>query len=132
MIRRVQRAVFELKFVPLSDEWARTVAEEKFGAELIASVPVFRNGPRKGKPKGYLSFIKCSVGGWGYVPWVSGGCVIMPGTHDWRLSMATPYGDPKEHSLIARWGPESGACMLQSPEQALKMFKTYGDSPRYG
>ncbi len=128
----VQRATFEVKALPLSGEWAYRVACEKFGRDLVDSFPRFTRGPRKGQLKGYLCYIKASVGGWSYnVPGYPQGRVVYPGCTDWKLAMADQYNDPKEHSTVARWHPKLGAEALQSPEAAAALFKTYGKEPRY-
>lgn len=127
----VQRAVYEVKAIPLAGEWAYKTACEKFGVELVESFPKFTRGPRAGKLKGYLCYVKATVGGWANnLP--GGRGVLYPGTSDWKLAMAGQYSDPKGHSVVARWDPREGTEQLQSPEQAAKLFKAYGDSPRYG
>lgn len=126
----VQRAVYEVKSLPLSGEWAYKVACEKFGPELVDSFPRFTRGPRKGQLKGYLCYIKATVGGWAQnLP--AGPGVLFPGAHHWKLAMAEQYSDPTEHSTVARWHPKVGAEVLQTPQQAWDMFKAYGQEARY-
>jgi hypothetical protein len=126
----VQRAVYQVNAHALSGDWAYKVACEKFGADLVDTFPKFTRGPRKGALKGYLCYIKVSVGGWANnLP--GGRGVLFPGTSDWKLAMAGQYDDPKGHSVVARWDHREGAEVLQTPEEAAALFKACGQSPRY-
>ena len=79
---KIQRAVYEIKALPLSGDWAHQVACEKFGAELVDSFPKVARGRHAGKPGGYLCYIKATVGGWANnLP--SGRGVVFPGASDW-------------------------------------------------
>lgn len=130
VVMGVQRAVYEVKAISLSSDWAYKTACEKFGVELIDSFPRFSRGPRTGKLKGYLCYIKATVGGWAEnLP--SGRGVLFPGASDWKLAMAVQNEDPKGHSVVATWDSKGGVKQHQTPEQADKLFKTYGESPRY-
>ncbi|WP_041793445.1 hypothetical protein [Rhodoferax ferrireducens] len=126
----VQRAMYEVKAIPLANAWAYKTACEKFGDGLVETFPRFSRGPRKGSLKGYLCYIKATVGGWAEnLP--GGRGVLFPGTSDWKLAMAAQVSDPKGHSVVATWDFGGGAKQIQTPEQADKLFKTYGESPRY-
>lgn len=128
---RIQRAQYEDKSAPLSSEFGRKVAAEKFGEELVASFPVFSRGPRKGQLKGLLCWRKCSVGGWSH----SVGGVVRPGTSAWRLTMAYPDSDPNGHAVVAEWDYNGGKPIVsqkQTPADAAKVFKAYGTNKRYG
>lgn len=99
---KIQRAVYEIEALPLSGDWAHQVACEKFGAELVDSFPKVSCGRHVGKPRGYLCYIKATVGGWANnLP--SGRGVVFPGTSDWKLAMVTQDDDPRGHSVVARW-----------------------------
>ena len=78
----VQRAMYEVKAIPLTDTWAYKTACENFGDGLVESFPRFSRGPRKGSLKGYLCYIKTTVGGWAENLPVGRG-VLFPGTSDW-------------------------------------------------
>ncbi|WP_454914454.1 hypothetical protein [Variovorax gossypii] len=98
------------------------MACEKFGQALVDSFPRFAHGPRKGKLKGYLCYIKATVGGWAHnLP--NGAGVLFPGAHHWKLAMVTQYSDPKEQLTVARWHPETGVSVLQAPQTAWKLLK---------
>lgn len=133
----VQRATYEKKVAWLSSDWGLQVATEKFGADLIAQMPVYTRGPRKGKPKGALTWVKCTEGGWMRMkgaPSRAGG-VIRPGSYDWALTLS-PYND-HDHGRVAEWtwvaaGKDPVVRVLQTPANAEQMVKTYGDNPRYG
>lgn len=116
----VQRAAYERKSVDLSNEWAATTAREKFGAEIVARFPTFSKGPRKGLPKGYLCWVKCTEGGWTYEDTGNGrgGGVLKPGSHFWRLTLIHPDLDREGRTVIARWTwakPDPVVEILQDP-----------------
>lgn len=130
----VQRASYERKIAALTTDFGLKVATEKFGAELIARMPVYTRGPKKGKPKGALTWIKCSEGGWMRMNGGQGG-VIRPGTYDWALTLS-PY-QTHDHGRVAEWtwvakDKPASVRVLQEPSAAAQMVKTYGDNPRYG
>lgn len=134
----VQRAAFETKTAPLSSEFGRKVASEKFGEQVVASFPTFSRGPRKGELKGFLCWTKCTVGGWTHNHPDKGGDrggVLRPGTYHWRLTMAHPQADPHGHSIVARWtwvkGGDPIVENLQRPEAAEQLHKDYGAERRY-
>lgn len=134
----IQRASFEQKTAPLSSEFGKKVAIEKFGEQLVACFPVFSKGPRKGLMKGYLCWTKCTVGGWARSHPDSGGTlggVVKPGTSGWRITIEHPDLDPRGHSVVARWTyakPDPIVENLQSPADAVQLFKTYRTNARYG
>lgn len=130
----VQRAAIEKKVAFLSSDWGLQVATEKFGADLIAQMPTYSRGARKGKPKGALTWIKCTEGGWMRMEGGQGG-VTRPGTYDWALTL-TPY-QRYDHGRVAEWtwvaaGKDPTVRILQTPAEAAQLAKTYGDNPRYG
>lgn len=134
----VQRALFESKVAPLSTDFGRKIAAEKFGEQIVSTFPAFTRGPRKGLIKGFLCWTKCAVGGWARNhpdhPGRAG--VVKPGTSHWRLAMAHPDADPFGHSVVARWTYVSGGDplveILQSPQAAEDLHKIYGTDKRYG
>ena len=132
-MRHFQRAKYEVQAFPLSGDWAYKVACEKFGNELVDTFPRFTRGARKGQLKGFLCYLQVSEGGWmssalaGRRPGV-----LLPGSQDWHLAMATQYQDPHGHATVATWHPESGVGFIQSAADAHRMFRTYGTEPRYG
>lgn len=106
-----QRAQYETKVAPLSGDWGLRVATEKFGAELLATFPVYTRGPRKGKLKGALCWTACTVGGWSRNPPGGGrATVLRPGTYDWHLTL-TP--DDANGSRVAEWDRATGARVLR-------------------
>lgn len=117
----VQRAAYERKVVSLSSEWAATTAREKFGAEIVGRFPTFSKGPRKGLPKGYLCWVKCTEGGWTYAEEMGGalrGGVLKPGSHFWRLTLNHPDMDREGNTVVARWTwakPDPVVEILQDP-----------------
>jgi len=131
MGNRVQRADYELKAIPLNSEWGYKVACEKFGSDLVDSFPRFSKGKRKGLLKGFLCFVKVSIGGWAQ-NFPSGATVLTPGIKDWKLAMVEQDGDPKCHSTVATWSQDFGVKSFQTPEQAISRYKTYGTQPQYG
>ena len=92
---RVQRAVLEVKALPLSGEWAYKVACEKFGQDLVDSFPRSTKGPREGELKGYLCYLKATVGGWTDNLPNGGRGVVLPGASGWKLAMEMQLSDPK-------------------------------------
>jgi hypothetical protein len=126
----IQRAHFEDRSVPLSNEWGQRVAREKFGDDVLEAFPRFTRGPRKGQLKGYLRYLKVSVGGWAHRGGGSAG-VLLPGTWDWKLAIESTQSDPYGHSVVACWAKETGVQPVQTPEEAAALYRAYKDRPRY-
>jgi hypothetical protein len=61
----------EQKSAKLSDKWGYRYAVQLFGQEAIDSLPVLKSGPNKGKPAGYICWLKTTTPG--YSPYVGGG-----------------------------------------------------------
>lgn len=57
-------AQFETRTAALSTEFGLEWATKLFGAEAIASLPVLKAGPNKGKPKGFVIWQKTTVAGY--------------------------------------------------------------------
>lgn len=132
------RAVFRVIAAPLASEWGYKVAVEKFGRELVDSIPRIPQGKNTGKVSSYLCFVKCEKGGWAsHAPlpqFPIGGGVIYRGTSDWRIALRTQHEDPHGHSTVARWttGKQGPAVeRLQSPEEAAALFRAYGQNPSF-
>lgn len=133
-----QRANYRVCAAAHSNDWGYKVACEKFGAEVVGRFPVHTRGAAAGRPKGYLLFIKATRGGWAYnVPGYPQGRIVYPGSSDWKLAMHIQEIDPHGHSVVATWhrgrdGTADSIQVLQTPEEAEALFKTYGKDPRFG
>lgn len=93
MQRRGQYAVVERKVAPLYSEFARSFLERHFSPAVIVAlyerVGTYSRGPRKGLAKGYVHWLKCSVGGWHRDDGRGG--VLIPGTHQVRVHLTNDY-----------------------------------------
>lgn len=85
MKRRGQYASTELRQAPLHSDFARAFLLRRFAPAVVeglyANLPVFTRGPRKGKAKGVVQWLKCTVGGWYRADAGSIGYVMGPGAH---------------------------------------------------
>jgi hypothetical protein len=68
------KAQIEQKAAKLSDEWGYQYAVKLFGQEAIDSLPVLKSGPNKGKPAGYVCWLKTTTPG--YTPYVGGSAPV--------------------------------------------------------
>jgi hypothetical protein len=58
------RATTTIRNAPLNSEFGWEYATHLFGEEALAKIPTYTRGPKKGQPKGYLNWKRCSKGGW--------------------------------------------------------------------
>ncbi len=103
-----QYAVVEHRCVAMSTDFSQTLVAEKFGPEVLARLPLYSRGPRKGLPKGYLCWRKCTVGGWSRMRQ----CVVYPGTSEWCVRLAVDYMDPENQTVLATWERGSGTTIV--------------------
>lgn len=85
------RASFSTKSAPLFDEFGLKYATKLFGEETIASLPLYVRGPKKGKIKAWLIWIKCESGGWYRGGRFALGGVVYPGLYRAWITNS-PYG----------------------------------------
>jgi hypothetical protein len=80
------RAKFDTKSAPLASDFGRDFAVRWFGRDIVDSLPHYVRGAKKGQPKGWIVWTRCTRGGWvnewsdgdgGY-----GGHVARPGDYD--------------------------------------------------
>ena len=89
-------AKFTTRSAPLASEFGRDWATKLFGAAVLAQVPVFSRGPKKGLPKGCVCWVDVSIGGWNR----SYG-VMTPGLHSAWLG---EDGYTSERAFRLEWG----------------------------
>lgn len=65
------KAQVDHKSAKLSSDWGYQYAVRLFGQEAIDSLPVLKSGPNKGKPAGYVCWLKTRTAG--YCSYVYGG-----------------------------------------------------------
>jgi hypothetical protein len=65
------KAQVEQKAAKLSSDWGYQYAVRLFGQEAIDSLPTLKSGPNKGKPAGYVCWLKTTTPG--YTAYVGGG-----------------------------------------------------------
>lgn len=75
-------ATIETKAAPLSGEFGVSYAARLFGEAALAGLPVYTRGARKGQPKAWLVWEKCTRGGW-----VGGRGVVTPGFVSARIEV---------------------------------------------
>lgn len=59
-------AVFETRTASLSDDFGMTFALRHFTPEQVAQLPTYTRGPKAGKVKGRIVWVKCTEGGFVY------------------------------------------------------------------
>jgi hypothetical protein len=68
----VQRARVEDRRAALAEDFGREILIKKFGdkgAEIILETfGLLKSGKNKGKPRGFIHWRKCTVGGWLHLP----------------------------------------------------------------
>lgn len=88
--RGVQRAVFEVKVADLASDFGLGLLKRKFGADGAAIITEtfgqISRGPRKGQARGYIHWVKCSVGGWTWAFDIHGS-VLVPGSSRYRVTL---------------------------------------------
>lgn len=82
----------------LSTEFGLEYATHLFGEEAVASLPVLQRGPNKGKPKGYVIWLKTTEAG--YHP--NAGTGVAAGTVVRAWIGEGPYS-PEQSALRGTW-----------------------------
>lgn len=98
---RVNRIATETKLAYLSSDFGLELALKKTGLsleQLTALVGVYKRGPRKGKLKGHIQWLKVTRGGW-----------VKTGAYDWEEMRASGFvckvGVCFAFSIeVAKWG----------------------------
>lgn len=98
MSRRAREARTIHRFAALKDEFGLSYATRLFGEETIASLPVITRGPNKGKPKGYIVWLRTTEAG--YHPNAGGGVKADTTVRAWLGD--GPY-TPQENAIRAMW-----------------------------
>ena len=112
-------AVVEVKSAGLDCEWGERVAREKFGDDAIDALPRFSRGPRKGKLKGKVGWLKVTGGGWYVRDPKARGEVVVPGIAAWVLlaDMGTPgdmdFSSPWSAKILAEASPRAKRLAAQ-------------------
>lgn len=114
----VQRAAFETRSAPLTSDFAREFMAKRWGAGLaeaiLAAMPTYKQGPRKGERKGFLVWTKCTVGGW-HRSGHGGGGVMTPGSYELRIgfsNLTTTEGGWGAGGLASRGDTESEVAYI--------------------
>lgn len=86
------------KYAPLLSDFARDFVTRKWGPELASIIfeecPRYVRGPKKGQPKGWVKWDKCTKGGWFrtgpnyYGEPGTNGYVMAPGVQNVRIVFA--------------------------------------------
>lgn len=110
----VNYAAKETKTSELGNDFAKSFVARQYGelaaAAIFAALPVYQRGKRKGQPKGWVVWTKCTKGGWvrsGPYDHDAGrgnGHVMQPGTHDVQIVFSNPNFTPDGQ----RYGLEAG------------------------
>ncbi len=90
-------AVTQIKIAALSEDFGLDLFKRKaglIGLELLAKLPVYVRGPKKGKPKGFIVWIKTIRGGYDYA---HGGGVRRPG-ESYGYKLAEDFDDAINYS----------------------------------
>jgi hypothetical protein len=105
MARR-KEARTNLRSAPLSGEFGLKYATNLFGEETIASLPVISRGPNKGKPKGYVLWLRTIEPG--YHPNAAGGVGADTTVRAW---LGEGQYTAESNALVATWlGREQNVC----------------------
>lgn len=109
---KVNYAIRERKDAALASDFAREFMVRHFGQQAADAIyevaPKYQRGPKKGQPKGWVMWTKCTKGGWVRTGAYDGdaqrgnGYVLAPGTHDVRVMFTHPvYANDRTVSLEA-------------------------------
>lgn len=94
--RREARTIH--RFAALKDEFGLSYATKLFGEETIASLPVISRGPNKGKPKGYVIWLRTAEAG--YHPNAGGGIGADTTVRAW---LGDGQYTPQDNAIRALW-----------------------------
>lgn len=94
----VTRARFSIRSAALADDFGLDWATKLFGAEALAELPRFVRGPKNGKLKGFVCWLKVEPGCGG---WSHQYGVLRPGLQ--RAWVAASYASPSEAAVYGRW-----------------------------
>lgn len=93
-----RHAQTEQKSAKLSSDFGYQYAVRLFGQEAIDSLPVLKSGPNKGKPAGYVCWLKTTTPG--YCVYVAGGAPAGMVVRAWIA--AGPFGGQSD-ALQGKW-----------------------------
>jgi len=120
-----QRATIIRHRAALAEDFGRNLFIKKFGEplarELCALLGTYRNGPRKGKQRGYLHWRSCTIGGWWRGDGDLVGRVVRPGAFEYRLRL-----DRDDTSKLIALDPSD----LGGPNDSIKTRNILDDAAR--
>lgn len=100
--RAGRSAVIEFKSAALSGGFGMGMLRTKFpeqADEILARLGTYSRGPRKGLPRGYVTWEKVVEGGYDYRP--SRRAVVLPGTQCWDVCESASPDSPSVIAAIA-------------------------------
>jgi hypothetical protein len=121
-----------VKNAALSTEFGYNYAVELFGQTAIDSIPVLKAGPNKGKPKGYVFWMKTTAPG--YHHYAAGGVGANVTIRCW---IGETFGTPENDAALGFWhGRWQNLCGVRSilGEKAQAMWvrdRLRGTAERY-
>lgn len=99
-----------VKQAELSSEFGYNYAVELFGQVAVDSIPVLKAGKNKGKPKGWIFWMRTTAPG--YHPYASGGVGANVTIRCW---IGENYGTPENDAAIGFWrGRWQNLCGVRS------------------
>ena len=111
-----RHAQTEQKAAKLSSDWGYQYAVRLFGQEAIDSLPVLKSGPNKGKPAGYVCWLKTTTPG--YCAYVSGGAPAGMVVRAWiGAGPFSSQGDALTGHWLGRAQPVCGSRALLGEEK---------------
>lgn len=106
---------------PLASEFGLSYATRLFGEETIASLPVLTRGPNKGKPRGYVLWLRTVSAG--YHPNVGGGVGEGVTVRAWLGEGAfTPERDAIRATWLGRVQNVCGSMCVLGPANREKIL----------
>jgi hypothetical protein len=97
----IMKAQVDHKSAKLSSDWGYQYAVRLFGQEAIDSLPVLKSGPNKGKPAGYICWLKTTTAG--YCANVDGGAPAGMVVRAWTApGPFSPQGDALTGKVLGR------------------------------
>jgi hypothetical protein len=108
-------AQYVTKSAALSSEFGLQYATRLFGEEAIASLPVLKAGPNKGKVKGFVRWMKSTVPG--YSPYIGSGVKEGVVVRAWIGEFeSTPEGQAMTGQWMGRSQSLCGSRSVLGPE----------------
>jgi len=116
-----RHAQTEQKSAKLLSDWGYQYAVRLFGQEAIDSLPVLKSGPNKGKPAGYVCWLKTTTPG--YCVYLSGGAAAGMVVRAW---IGTGPLSGQEDALRGSWCGRTeqlclSRCYLGEEGRALRL-----------